>query len=49
MSKKTPEQITYNMKQVKCKGSKIEVMLMKELWDALSEEYRNGLFLEHII
>lgn len=32
MSKKTPEQITYNMKQVKCKGSKIEVMLMKELW-----------------
>lgn len=32
MSKKTPEQISYNMKQVKCKGSKIEVMLMKELW-----------------
>ena len=31
MSKKTPEQISYNMKQVKCKGSKIEVMLMKEL------------------
>lgn len=33
MSKKTPEQISYNMKQVKCKGSKIEVMLMKELWN----------------
>ena len=32
MSKKTPEQISYNMKQVKCKGSKNEVMLMKELW-----------------
>ncbi len=32
MSKKTPEQISYNMQQVKCKGSKIEVMLMKELW-----------------
>ena len=32
MSKKTPEQISYNMRQVKCKGSKIEVMLMKELW-----------------
>jgi DNA mismatch endonuclease (patch repair protein) len=29
---KTPEQISYNMKQVKNKGSKIEVMLMKELW-----------------
>ncbi len=32
MSKKTPEQITKNMKAVKSKGSKIEVMLMKELW-----------------
>lgn len=32
MSKKTPEQISYNMQQVKNKGSKIEVMLMKELW-----------------
>ena len=32
MGKKTPEQISYNMQQVKCKGSKIEVMLMKELW-----------------
>ena len=32
MSRKTPEQISYNMQQVKCKGSKIEVMLMKELW-----------------
>ena len=32
MSKRTPEQITKNMRAVKCKGSKIEVMLMKELW-----------------
>ena len=32
MGKKTPEQISYNMRQVKCKGSKIEVVLMKELW-----------------
>ncbi|MBE6843758.1 MAG: very short patch repair endonuclease [Ruminococcus sp.] len=32
MNKKTPEQITKNMKAVKSKGSKIEVMLMKELW-----------------
>ncbi len=32
MSRKTPEQISYNMRQIKCKGSKIEVMLMKELW-----------------
>lgn len=30
--KKTKEQISYNMKRVKNKGSKIEVMLMKELW-----------------
>lgn len=29
---KTKEQISYNMRQIKCKGSKIEVMLMKELW-----------------
>ena len=33
MSKKTAEQISYNMQQVKSKGSKIEVMLMKELWN----------------
>lgn len=32
LAKKTPEQISYNMKQVKSKGSKIETMLMKELW-----------------
>ena len=32
MSKKTPEQITKNMKAVKSKGSDIEIMLMKELW-----------------
>ena len=30
--KKSPEQISFNMQQVKNKGSKIEVMLMKELW-----------------
>ena len=32
MGRKTAEQITKNMKAVKNKGSKIEVMLMKELW-----------------
>ncbi len=32
MSTKTPEQIRYNMQQVKNKDSKIEVMLRKELW-----------------
>lgn len=32
MSKKTPEQISFNMKQVKNKDSKIEVLLRKELW-----------------
>lgn len=32
MSKKTLEQISYNMRQVKNKGSKIEVMLCRELW-----------------
>lgn len=32
MSKKTPEQISFNMKQVKNKNSKIEVLLRKELW-----------------
>lgn len=30
--KKTPEQISFNMQQIKSKGSKIEVMLMQELW-----------------
>ena len=30
--KKTKEQITYNMKQVKNKDSKIEIILRKELW-----------------
>ena len=30
--KKTPEQISYNMKQVHNKDSKIELMLRKELW-----------------
>ena len=32
MTKKTPEQISYNMKQVKSKGSEIEVLLQKDLW-----------------
>lgn len=30
--KKTQEQISYNMKRVKSKGSKIEHLLCKELW-----------------
>lgn len=32
MSKRTPEQISYNMKQIKNKGSEIENILQKELW-----------------
>ena len=32
MSKKTQEQISYNMRQVKNKGSEIETLLQKELW-----------------
>jgi len=32
MAKKTSEQISYNMKQIKSKDSKIELMLRKELW-----------------
>lgn len=32
MSKKTKEQISFNMKRVKNKNSKIEVILRKELW-----------------
>ena len=32
MDKRTTEQISYNMRQVKAKGSKIETMLQKELW-----------------
>lgn len=32
MSKKTKEQISYNMQQVKSKDSKIELLLRKELW-----------------
>lgn len=32
LGKKTSEQITKNMKAVKSSGSKIEIMLMKELW-----------------
>ena len=29
---KTKDQISYNMKQVKNKDSKIEILLRKELW-----------------
>lgn len=36
MAKKTKEQISFNMKQVKNKNSKIEILLRKELW-------KNGL------
>lgn len=32
MAKKTPEQISYNMKQIKNKDSQIELLLRKELW-----------------
>lgn len=32
MASKTPEQISYNMHQVKCKDSAIEIALRKELW-----------------
>lgn len=32
MAKKTPEQISYNMQQVKNKDSEIEVLLRQELW-----------------
>ena len=32
MSKKTQEQISYNMRQVKNKGSEIEKLLQRELW-----------------
>ena len=33
MKSKTQEQITYNMKQVKNKDSKIDILLRKELWN----------------
>jgi DNA mismatch endonuclease (patch repair protein) len=33
MKEKTSEQISYNMRRVKSKGSKIETMLQKELWN----------------
>lgn len=32
MAPKTPEQISFNMSQIKNKDSKIELMLRKELW-----------------
>ena len=40
--KKTKEQITYNMKQVKNKDSKIEIILRKELWKR-NLRYRKNL------
>lgn len=32
MGKKTPAQISFNMRQVRCKDSLIEILLRKELW-----------------
>jgi len=32
MKKKTSDQISFNMRQVKCKDSLIEILLRKELW-----------------
>lgn len=42
MNKKTSEQISYNMQQIKCKGSEIEILLMKELW-ARGLRYRKNV------
>lgn len=42
MDKRTPEQIKRNMQACKNKGSKIEVMLMKELW-ARGLRYRKNV------
>lgn len=42
MAKKTPEQISYNMQRVKNKGSKIEMLLCKELW-ARGLRYRKNV------
>lgn len=42
MDRRTPEQITKNMKACKNKGSKIETMLMKELW-ARGLRYRKNV------
>ena len=33
MAKKTPEQTSYNMRRVKNKDSKIELLLRRELWN----------------
>lgn len=32
MSQKTPEQISFNMRRVRCKDTKIEIQLRNELW-----------------
>jgi len=42
MPQKTPEQISFNMKQVKNKDSKIEVLLRQELW-ARGIRYRKNV------
>lgn len=43
MSKKTAEQISFNMKQVKNKDSKIEMLLRKELWSRGLRYRKNAL------
>lgn len=42
MAKKTPEQISFNMKRVKSKDSQIELLLRKELW-ARGLRYRKNV------
>ena len=47
--RKTKEQISYNMHQVKSKDTKIEVMLRKELWSRglryqKNSKNKNGIF-----
>ena len=41
MPKKTEEQISYNMKRVKNKGSEIEILLQKELWSRGLRDRKN--------
>lgn len=41
--KKTPEQISYNMRQVKNKDSQIEIALRKELWSRGIRYRKNSL------
>lgn len=46
MSRKTREQISYNMRQIKCKGSEIETLLMKELWSRGLRYRKNVKYIE---